>query len=689
MATNEGNLLAAIAQLAESVRQNLARGSKDVLDELHLASRKPSTTSLEALRAYNEGVQLAQQGNHQAALKRFEEATKQDGNFALAFSSLARTYATLGYDAEASRFSRRAIGLSESLPAQEKYLISANHYQVLNDTPKAIEAYQKLVEASPNNVVTRFDLGGLYERSGTFDEAREQFAKVVELDPKFVEGLLALGRVEIRRGQPEIALGHLNGALTLAIQLEHDEARANILQAIGIAYKLMNRPEEALRRYEESLDIKRKLGQKRGMAASLTEIAQVVDRLGKPREAEQNYREALNLYRAIGDKAGTASTLVNLAGLLNETLGHPNDALPLLREALQIRRDIGNQNGEAMVLNHMGNVYLAKGEYSEAQTYFERALELRQKMNVPREMADTLHNLGETQAKMGRYDDSLARYFRALELRRSSADRRGAAIESYSIGTIFDYQARYGAAVKSQEEALATFRDLKQREVWLGEVLSGYGSSLSLSGRLDDAAKSLDEAMAVARELGSPNLTAQTLRFQADRLYYAGDIKAANRLAGEAVQAAARTSDRSLALEAQADVALMAAAMQPSRALASQLAMLSREAESRGLQFLSVDCSLRRAETLLNLADRTNARQETEHALARAETLGFRMLLAKAHYLRGTLLRLGGDAEAPREYASALRLLEEIAHDDGNQAVLTRADLRAIHADCRRWSKSA
>jgi eukaryotic-like serine/threonine-protein kinase len=74
----------------------------------------------------------------------------------------------------------------------------------------------------------------------------------VELDPKFVDGLLAFGRVEIKRGHPQDSLDRLNGALTLAIQLSNDEARANILQAIGVAYKRMNRPDEALKRYEES-----------------------------------------------------------------------------------------------------------------------------------------------------------------------------------------------------------------------------------------------------------------------------------------------------------------------------------------------------------------------------------------------------------------------------------------------------
>ena len=135
--------------------------------------------------------------------------------------------------------------------------------------------------------------------------------------------------------------------------------------------------------------------------ASLGEIAQIQQVKGQMREAEQSYREALGLQREIGDQAGISTSLVNLAALINEDLGRPDDALPLLREALQVRRDVGNTNGEALVLNNIGSVYDGKGQYSEAQTYFERALELREKTKVPREIADTLHNLAETLSKEG------------------------------------------------------------------------------------------------------------------------------------------------------------------------------------------------------------------------------------------------------------------------------------------------
>jgi tetratricopeptide (TPR) repeat protein len=237
--------------------------------------------------------------------------------------------------------------------------------------------------------------------------------------------------------------------------------------------------------------------------------------------------------------------------------------------------------------------------------------------------------------------------------------------------------------------ALQVFRDLKQRDMWLGEILGGYGNSLSLSGRFDDATKSFDEAMTVARELRNQSLIAQTTMFQANRLYYRGDIKGASGLAELASQAASPASDPSLALLIQTVVATTAAAEQPSRAIATRLTGLAQEAERLGLNVLALDCAILRTGILLKLGDRATARDEADRALAKAETLGIRLPLARAHHARAEVRRLGGDAKAPEEYAVALRLLDEIREEDGNQNVIKRADLGAIYADCVRWSKPA
>jgi serine/threonine protein kinase/tetratricopeptide (TPR) repeat protein len=687
VAQGENDLLEAISSLAEDVRGKLAGGSSATLEELKSTAWKPSTNSIDALRFYNEGLQLRQQGNPTAALKRFEAATKEDKGFALAFAGLAEAYSSLGYDNEAAQASRDALSLGANLPPQEKHRIAANHFRIRNETDKAIESYENLLSASPSDLMVRFELGGLYQEIGALDKAGEHFAKVVEMDPKFVLGLLAVGRVEILRGNPQASLEYLDRAASLATQLENDSARANILQASGIAYMRLNRPHEALRRYEESLAIKVRIGDKRGMAASYVQMGEVQKTLGDPVQAEKSYREALRLRREIGDKNGLSVTLIDLSTLLDETFGRSKEALPLLREALTITRETGNRNLEARALNNLGAAYQSQGQYSDAETYFEGALAIREKARNPHETADSLHNLGDLFTKMGRYDEALKRYLAALDIRRSAGDKRNAALASFGIGTIFDYQGRYGAAVKSKAEALQALRDLKHRDIWLAEILSGYANSLSLSGRTAEAQAPLEEAAKLAEELKHPNLVAHTLRLKSDRLFLSGDFKGASERARQAEQAASRGSDRTIALLARADQSIIASSIEPARAVATRLGQLAQEADASGLKSLSIECRVARADALHALADHDEALREADRAIARADALGLKVPLAKAHYVKASALRAKGDTVAARrEYVATVRLLEEVRNDDGNENVLKRADLAGMHAEAVKHS---
>ena len=47
----------------------------------------------------------------------------------------------------------------------------------------------------------------------------------------------------------------------------------------------------------------------------------------------------------------------------------------------------GDEYRQALCLNNIGNVYLAKGQSSDALTYYERALELRKKPTFPAKLA--------------------------------------------------------------------------------------------------------------------------------------------------------------------------------------------------------------------------------------------------------------------------------------------------------------
>jgi len=682
-ASNQNDLLAAIDRLSQSIRENL-KLSPELIKELEEQSFKPSSKSLDALRLYNDGIALTRQGNNQGALARFQDSVKADPEFALAYARLGQTYANLGYDNEAEQAAHHAVDLSGNLPAREKYLISANYARVVNDNAKAIEAYENLVKVSPDDADLLFDLAGLYSSTSSFDKARALYKKLDDRDRKNVEVLLALGRLEIRSDNAAASLDYLNRALTLAIQLDNQEERAAVLNAMGVAYKKLNKFDEAARNLQDALAIRRQLGQKKGMAISLNELAQVQASLGKPEGALTSYQEALQLRRDIGDKKGVGDTLIDLGGYYQDA-GRYDEALKLYKESLQIQRDVGNEDYQGLCLNNIGLAYLSQGDYDNARTYFEQALQLRQKFKVAGDTADTLHNLAETSAKTGQFEKALDQYLQALQLYRNADDKSGAAKEAYSMGTIFEYQGRYGAAVSSKQDALKAFQALQDRSFWMAEILGGYGHALAQAGRADESNHYFDEALGLAQELKNQALIAQTLNFQGNSLFYRGDLRGARRLYEQAVQVAARSNDRNAVLQSNANLLKVNVKEGAAKGAVARLKSLAQEADTLGLKYLSLEASLDLAEAEVDMKDYARARQDLERILLKTDKLGLHALSARGQYLLGTTLRLSGNGnEASSHYKQAVSLLEQIAKDPGADKALQRSDLNSIYTESSR-----
>lgn len=675
----ENNVLSAIDRFAGDIRSNLAL-SRSIVKELQEQSFKPSTNSLPAMRDYNDGLQFARSGSFLEAAKRFKASVGEDPRFALAYSELAKAYANLGQDSEAEQAAQKALELSDQLPAQEKYLIQASYDRIQRDYPKAIEAYDNLAKAAPGNADVLFELGGLYEKSSAYDKAREEYTQVLALDPKRVDALVALGRVEVYSGNFERGLEYLTRAQPLAVEFGNDEERAEILQDMGATYADLNKHQDALRNFRDSLEIKRKLGLKRGIALSQAAMADSEDVLGHPDQALEDYKQALSLWRDLGDKAGTGDVLNDLAQFYVDH-GQYDQALTLFKESLQAEIDVGNQRNQGLVLNNIGNVYFFKADYQNARTYFEQAVQLREKLKVSSDIADTRHNLGDTATRMSQYDVAIEQYLRALDLRRGTGDKRGAALESSSMGTLFGYQGRYGAALSSEEDALQTFRELQDRSYWLAEILGLYGNALAQIGRADDAQKSLAEAINVARELKNQPTTAEIQGYQGDNAFYRGDYKAAASLYDEALKTASHASDLGLVLVSKFNVAKVAVRQGRFQAAANSLSKISGDADSMGLRYVSVECSLYHAEALTNLKKYESARKELESALSTSQKLGLRALLAQSHYLLARDLELAGQAaDASDHYKQARKVLDDIQKDAKTDSLMRRSDLSPIYA---------
>ncbi len=684
--SQDKDLLAGVDKLAGQLREKVTADPK-VLNDLKAHAVRPSTTSVEALRDYQDGLALERAGNNLKAVDDFRAATTADPDFALAFARLAETYANLGQDDLAQSASRTATELGQTLPAAERYLIEANNAEINHNTQKAIDAYQQLAAANPADTEVQFALAKLYEQNSDFVAAKQRLASVLASDPKNVEALLATGRVAIKSGDPNGGLEPLNRAFTLADQLNNQEEKAAILQATGIAYRLMNRPDEALQKIEDSLKIKQQINDQSGEAASLDQIAQIQNHQGKSQAALATYKQALDIYRRIGDQSGIGNELTNIGSFYHDQ-GKPDQSQPYFSEALQIERQLGDQDMQALCLHNIGSIKMDEGAYQDSLTYLQQAYELRQKLNVPEDIADSLHDLAEVNTKLGQFDTALSDYLKAIETYRSVNDQRGVEIESDGMAKIFAAQGRFGAALNAMKNAVSIVRQTKEMTWLTVESIGGWGDLLAEAGRGSEGRASLDEALTDARQIKNDNWMALATNWIGDAYFYQGDYANARQQYDAAIKIAAKTADKETAVLLNVNRARADLALGHSSALIPQFRKLAQDADSAGLKALSVECSVYLAQAEIATKNDSAAEKDLTLTLARAENLGLRILQAKAEYLEGSVAaRNNKTTDASLHYRRTVSILDSVSKEDGASRVLDRADLKSIYNDAQKNSR--
>ncbi len=685
---SQNDITAPVNQLADLIRQNLSI-STDVQKELKASSFQPTSKSPTALSAYMQGVQLHRQGKNLDAVKFFQTAVQNDPEFALAYSRLAETDIALGYDGDAEKNSRRAVELSQSLPTAEKYLIEATHAVVLKDNKKGIEAYENLVKIFPGNSDVEYALGSLYADNGDFDKAIAQFAAILKADPKNIKALWQMGSVEYQEGNPQAALQPLNEGLSLAVQVDNQEQKALILQALGIAYRLMNKPEEAIKSIQDSMEITRKLGMKRLLANSLSELAQDQITIGKPDAAMTSYNQALQTLHEIGVTKDYGDIQIN-RGVLYQTRGDYDKALQDYKDALQIQRESNDVNYQAVCLSNIGDVYYLKDDTDNALIYYQQSLQLRRQLNEPIYLAETLSSLGDLYTAMGNYDEALKSLMTALDISRKANITKSAASVSGSIGKVLMYQGRLGAAVSAMQDSVSGYRSTNNKSLEMADSLNSLADTLALAGRGDESGKLVAEATGVASEFKNEVIRSELLNTQGDASFYRGDYKAARAAYEQAGLAAGKSKDREKILVARMNLARVSTAEGRPQAAIPELRAAIQQADKLHLKYFSIRSSVDLAEALIKTKDYIRARRELDDALTSSEKLGLRLETARIQFLLGSLIHLTGNAtEAAGHYGRATALWNELSKESGAEKLQERADLKAMVQEATRGAQQA
>jgi len=176
------SLLDGVRSLAAKIRAAMGDDRGRVASDLQLA--RVTTSSLDALGDYSAGLALVDQRRWAAAELRLTDAVRRDPGFASALIMLAHCQRNQARGASAwMPVAEQALQLAAGLPARERYFIEGSYYQMKEDLPRAIAAYEALIDEQPNDFWGHNNLTGAYAVSGRFRDEIRLRERLVQLRP--------------------------------------------------------------------------------------------------------------------------------------------------------------------------------------------------------------------------------------------------------------------------------------------------------------------------------------------------------------------------------------------------------------------------------------------------------------------------------------------------------------------------
>jgi len=170
--SEEAEIPGVVDRMTTKIKQALGLTRSQISGDLDALAMDITTSSIEALKLYNEGRRLHVAGEFQKSIPLMLRAVEKDPEFAMAYRSLSMSLHGRGPREEEVRYLQKALEFSGKASPKERFWIQINYYSSSDKTyDKALEVLQKWLDLYPDDTHAMMLTGFWYLHVEDFDQA--------------------------------------------------------------------------------------------------------------------------------------------------------------------------------------------------------------------------------------------------------------------------------------------------------------------------------------------------------------------------------------------------------------------------------------------------------------------------------------------------------------------------------------
>ncbi len=397
--------------------------------------------------AYEDGIDLYNRGQYQAAAEHFRAAVQQNASNVDAMKKLGDCYFNI-YSPQHPEYAKLAIeAYTKALQADPNDGVTRLHlaqiYAWTEDSADALQQLKLLLQREPQNTTAMLEMAEIYSwKAETYDAAIDLCYKVLKIDPKNKRAQLIVARVLSWKGEHTKALAYYEALLQQdpndrKVRLEY----ANALSAAG-------RYDDAVQQFNYLVT------QHDTRDQSLIGLAQALYQA-------KRYTEALAVVEAVIKHEPKNAFAYRLMGLIYAEQHRLNDAVTAFQKAIELNP----QDVDAKLM-------LARAYAMNEATLPEAVAAYRQVLEAQPNNVDVQAELARIYSEANNHDEAIRQYQAILQQHPDNQKVRTDLVHALLKAK------KYPEAVKECETLIKREPDNLDHRLLMGDVLVAAGRYL-------------------------------------------------------------------------------------------------------------------------------------------------------------------------------------------------------------------